>query len=272
MFDVFDEDRNGFIDLNELLLGLQGELNDRRKQFIQQAFRSLDTDGSGVISLDEIMRVYDFTQSPDVRAGKKTVQEAAKEFAAHWETNTASVDGDVTYEEFERYYRGVSASIDRDDYFELMMRNAWRIAEGDGWCANTANRRVLVTDEKGNQSVQTVNNELGLRQGDTEGLRERLAQQGVRGGQIETSGGVDTRPKGSTFKPPARPTAVANSTTASGALAYDTFDPVQTLRKLLYDPPCALEQLANKLVRFNMYIISLTNFMLSKYTPYMLCL
>ena len=258
MFDVFDEDRNGFIDLNEFLLGLQGELNDRRKQFIQQAFRSLDTDGSGVISQDEIMRVYDFTQSPDVRAGKKTVQEAAKEFAAHWETNTASVDGDVTYEEFERYYRGVSASIDSDDYFELMMRNAWRITGGDGWCANTANRRVLVTDEKGNQSVQTVNNELGLRQGDQEGLRARLAQQGVRGGQIETTGGIDTRPKGSTFKPPARPKAVANSTTASGALAYDAFDPVQTLRKLLYDPPCALEQLANKLVRLHqLCIISL---------------
>ena len=80
-----------------------------------------------------------------------------------------------------------------------MMRNAWRISGGDGWCANTANRRVLVTDEKGNQSVQTVNDELGLRQGDQERLRARLAQQGARG-QIETSGGVDTRPKGSTFQ------------------------------------------------------------------------
>jgi hypothetical protein len=36
-------------------------------------------------------------------------------------------DGLVTYEEFEDYYKEVSASIDGDDYFELMIRNAWRI-------------------------------------------------------------------------------------------------------------------------------------------------
>ena len=92
-----------------------------------------------------------------------------------------------------------------------MMRNAWRIAGGDGWCANTANRRVLVTDEQGNQSVQTVNNELGLRQGDQEGLRARLAQQGVRG-QIETTGGIDNRPKGSTFQVSRIPLCPAVST------------------------------------------------------------
>ena len=31
----------------------------------------------------------------------------------------------VTKEEFEEYYSDVSASIDEDDYFEFMMRQAW---------------------------------------------------------------------------------------------------------------------------------------------------
>ena len=35
----------------------------------------------------------------------------------------------VSVEEFEDYYKDVSASIDRDDYFELMIRNAWKIPE-----------------------------------------------------------------------------------------------------------------------------------------------
>ena len=35
------------------------------------------------------------------------------------------LDGSVSVEEFIEYYTNVSASIDDDRYFELMMRNAW---------------------------------------------------------------------------------------------------------------------------------------------------
>lgn len=37
----------------------------------------------------------------------------------------------VTLEEFEEYYNNISSSIDNDQYFELMINNAWKLNESD---------------------------------------------------------------------------------------------------------------------------------------------
>ena len=36
-------------------------------------------------------------------------------------------DRSVTPEEFHEYYNNVSASVDNDQYFELMMINSWKL-------------------------------------------------------------------------------------------------------------------------------------------------
>ena len=136
----------------------------------------MDVDSSGIISLDEMLDRYDFSQHPEVKSGKKTAKEALKEFLRHWDR---SGDGMITWEEFLDYYKEVSASIDGDDYFELMIRNAWRIAGGEGMAANTANRRVLVTNKDGSQRVETIQHELGMKGKDVDDVRGRLAKQGL---------------------------------------------------------------------------------------------
>lgn len=75
-----------------------------------------------------------------------------------WETQKR--DQIVTKSEFEDYYKDLSASIDSDDYFELMIRNAWHIAGGEGQTANTTIKRVLKTNPDGSQEVVMVENDL----------------------------------------------------------------------------------------------------------------
>ena len=193
VFKAFDRDGNGFVDFDEFLVAIKGPLSEKRKKFVKMAFDILDTDGSGEITIDELAEKYDVSANPGVKAGKITERQALEEFMSQWDR--LDKDNVVTLDEFEDYYRDISASIDGDDYFELMIRNAWRIAGGTGMAANTANRRVLVTNKDGSQSVVGINNELGLKADDKEGMRARLARQGVDAANIELYGGMDTTEK-----------------------------------------------------------------------------
>merc|ERR1711885_85007 len=89
------------------------------------------------------------------------------------------------------YYENVSMSVDNDDYFELMIRNTWHISGGEGWCANSSNRRVLVTHADGTQSVQEIKNDLGLKADDKVGMMRRLRKQGLDVANISTFDGGD---------------------------------------------------------------------------------
>ena len=89
------------------------------------------------------------------------------------------MDGKVTKQEFENYYANIGASIENDDYFELMIRNAWHISGGFGVAANSANRRVLVTGNHGSESVVELKNDLGLNTRDSKAIQHQLQSQGV---------------------------------------------------------------------------------------------
>jgi len=89
------------------------------------AYDKLDVNKDGQVTLDDIAKLYDVSQHPDVIQGKKTPKEAYLEFMSLWDTQVA--DGIVTFDEFCDYFKDVSASIDSDDYFLVMMRNAWKL-------------------------------------------------------------------------------------------------------------------------------------------------
>ena len=188
-------------------------MNERRRQLVHQVFRILDRDRSGEIELADIQGVYNASAHPDVIAERKTENEILQQFLETFEggasylkrtsTGTTSsnsssnvkntrYDGIVTLTEFEEYYQNISASVDNDDYFELMIRNAWHIAGGEGWCANTTNRRVLVTHNDGRQSVETITQDLGMKADDFGGLAKQLYAQGINDIQsMNVKGNVD---------------------------------------------------------------------------------
>ena len=132
LFKCFDYTGNGEIDFNEFVRVIVGPMNQFRTNLAVKAFKILDRTGDGFITLDDIRGTYNAAMHPDVKSGKRTADEIFTEFLEtfeqHYNTiNGGASDGKITPEEWCEYYTHVSASIDSDAYFELMMSNTWNI-------------------------------------------------------------------------------------------------------------------------------------------------
>ena len=185
VFKVFDRDGNGVVTLTEFLREIRGEMNARRRDIVEQAFRKIDLDGSGVVTLKELTSRYRSNIAkvlPD--ASSKDQEQAVRIFSESF----GGRGGNITFAQFCEYYNDIGAAIDEDDYFELVVRNAWHIAGGNGVTENTSNKRVLVVFQDGTQKVIGLDDDLGLDGNSIPQIRQRLEQQGVRNiKEIKTS-------------------------------------------------------------------------------------
>mmetsp|Transcript_19918 Transcript_19918/g.27651 ORF Transcript_19918/g.27651 Transcript_19918/m.27651 type:complete len:520 (-) Transcript_19918:174-1733(-) len=167
----------GFVRYDDFLYAIRGELNEKRKEFVLMAFDRMDKTGDGKIDFEDLKSRYNVKHHPEVQNGKQTEREALAKWLAVFEGHEK--DGVVTKEEFLDYYAHVSASIDDDRYFELMIRNAWHISGGKGECANTSNTRVLVDFKDGTQKVIALEDDLGVDLRDYRRLKFLLFKQGI---------------------------------------------------------------------------------------------
>lgn len=183
-----DRDGSGTISITEFLRALRGEMNARRKEIVLQAHKCLDKNRDGTVNMTDMIAIYggNLDRHPEITSGIKTKEKVLLEFTAMWDKDG---DATVTPEEFIDYYTDLSVNIDDDDYFVLMVRNAWHISGGDGVTENTTCRRVLVTHMDGSQSVEEIKNDLGIRPNDLEAMTQNLMDQGIMDiKRIQTTG------------------------------------------------------------------------------------
>ncbi|XP_050400193.2 calcyphosin-like protein isoform X2 [Patella vulgata] len=125
VFQIFDKDGSGSIDFDEFLVHLRPPMNNMRKSLIHQAFNKLDKTGDGLITVEDLKGVYNVKKHPKYLNGEWSEDQCLGEFLKTFDSQEK--DGKITKDEFQNYYGGVSASIDNDAYFDLMMRTAYKL-------------------------------------------------------------------------------------------------------------------------------------------------
>lgn len=126
LFQQFDKDGGGTINFEEFLTGLRPTLNASRTAIVLKAFQKADKTGDGVITVDDLKKVYNVKQHKKYQSGEWNEERCLQEFLKNFDSST-DPDAIVTKSEWLNYYCGVSASIDQDAYFDLMIRNAWKL-------------------------------------------------------------------------------------------------------------------------------------------------
>lgn len=127
LFNHYDKDRSGSVRFEEFLSGLRSKLSPQRRALTEQAFDLMDVDKSGELTFDDLKTKYDTSKHPKVKAGEWTPKQAIDEFIKVFEGDSGEANSVVTKDEWMEYHAGISANIDNDDEYGIMMSNNWGI-------------------------------------------------------------------------------------------------------------------------------------------------
>eukprot|EP01052_Picozoa_sp_SAG31_P005925 SAG31_NODE_268_length_18767_cov_4.644900_1_plen_411_part_00 len=134
-FDYLDVMHVQRVSFESFFVFMKGQLPERRRQVVQQAFAKLDRDHDGLITADDMRTCFDGSMHPGVMSGKRQERQIIDDIVADFESrarairSAASPESSFQYNisDFEDYYGAVGAYIDDEDYFTLMVKRSWQL-------------------------------------------------------------------------------------------------------------------------------------------------
>jgi Ca2+-binding EF-hand superfamily protein len=117
----------GSIGFDELHAAVRGPVSRNRRGFIDTVFQKLDKSREGVLTTKDMQAAFNAKHHPDVVSGRISEDQAMANLLAQFDTVDREGVVMVTQQDFQTYYKNVSASFDDDSYFESMMKRAWRL-------------------------------------------------------------------------------------------------------------------------------------------------
>ena len=134
LFDLFDKNKVGIIQYDNLIKGIVGTMNERRKNIIIKVYDSLNKDLYGYITIKEIKNKYNCYKHPEVIKGNKTHEEVYGDFLECIEIYREYIcninkkyNDFFSYNEFLEFFDELSMYINDDNYFEYLIYGCFEI-------------------------------------------------------------------------------------------------------------------------------------------------
>ena len=167
----FSQPNTQTLNTDTLLQALIGQLSPFRINLIKQVFASIDVNGSGYISSNDIKSLFNAARHPEVVSNKRTEDEVLGEWLDNFEifseyNGTANIgERQVSFDEFLYFYSLISMSSEDDRYFEYMVVNTWNLdkkqrmqsAQGNSRGRSSGNPIVGSNSGSGSGSGYTLN-------------------------------------------------------------------------------------------------------------------
>jgi len=164
-FEMIDKEHKGFIKYNDLILILINDTNTNRRIFIQNLFDKLRK-GKEFVILNDIKKYFNPDSHPDVIEKIKGRDEIAFDFFDSLEVfreyninlkNENIINGIMSYQDFENYFKEISLSINDDKLFEYIINYCWEI---DNDYNNSGNKNRYENDNvRIRAGEQIINNQ-----------------------------------------------------------------------------------------------------------------
>ena len=133
LFNDFADPKTQNLNYANFLNALVGDLNNRRQNIVNVAYKKLDNENCGVINLSDVKEQFNSKNSPLVRDAIMSEEMFFNSFMDTFQTHhniyRSPKIKKVNFAEFEDYYKYVSITIDDDYLFEEMIIAAWKLSK-----------------------------------------------------------------------------------------------------------------------------------------------
>ena len=117
---------NTLIVLSPCSAGIRPPLKPDRQAIVQRAFDIINRSHPGVLMLDDMREAYFVERHPKYCNGQWPRDKILKEVLKELMLGAERQDG-LTKEEFFDYYTMLSANIEKDVYFDFLLRTTWKL-------------------------------------------------------------------------------------------------------------------------------------------------
>ncbi|XP_037032742.1 calcyphosin-like protein [Bradysia coprophila] len=125
IFNAFQTDSTGYINMKEFLFDIRF-LSQMREGIINRCFQTVDKNNDDIITIADLRQSYSVEDHPLYKNGDEDKEEIMKRFLATFEEG-GNLSAEITREDFLNYYAGISAMIEDDGYFDLLLREEYNL-------------------------------------------------------------------------------------------------------------------------------------------------